>query len=67
MGYIVKLIENNEYFIPDSDGDIDTTQSRNEAIATGQFDDYESAKETAESWSGDMVLGRDFIIETVPD
>ncbi|WP_265734977.1 hypothetical protein [Acinetobacter nosocomialis] len=42
-----------------------TTPSREEAISEGQFDEYEEAKETAEYWSRQMVLGVDYIIESV--
>lgn len=66
MGYIVKLIPDNLYFVPSDDG-VETSDSREEAIETGQFDDYESAKETAESWSGQMIIGQDFIIEKISD
>lgn len=64
MGYIVKLLESGNYFIGDG-GEIITTSSRDEAIADGQFNGYEEAKETAEYWSGQMVLGVDYIIESV--
>lgn len=64
MGYIVKLLGSESYFTAGEDG-IDTTDSRQHAIDNGQFDDYESAQETAESWSGQMQLGRDYIIEKV--
>lgn len=64
MGYIVKLLESGNYFIGDG-GEIATTSSRKEAISDGQFDEYEEAKETAEYWSGQMVLGVDYIIESV--
>ena len=66
MRYIVKVIPENVYFTAGEDG-MATTDSKQEAIENGQFDDYESAKETAETWSNDMVLGRDFIIETIPN
>lgn len=65
MGYIVKLIPQNIYFIDDYSGDMGTTNSRQEAIENGQFDDYDVAKESAECWSGGMVLGETFIIEDV--
>lgn len=64
MGFIVKLLESGNYFIGD-EGEIVTTSSREEAISEGQFDEYKEAKETAEYWSGQMVLGVDYIIESV--
>lgn len=64
MGYIVKIIPENIYFTAGIDG-VDTTDSKREAIENGQFNDYNEAKETAETWSGDMIFGRDFIIESV--
>lgn len=65
MGYIVKLIPENVYFVDDGEGWSTTTDSRQEAIQNGQFDDYDVAKESAECWSGGMVLGETFIIEDV--
>lgn len=64
MGYIVKILESGNYFVGD-EGEIVTTSSREEAISEGQFDEYEEAKETAEHWSREMVLGVDYIIESV--
>ncbi|WP_180122277.1 hypothetical protein [Acinetobacter sp. YH12086] len=64
MGYIVKLLESGNYFVGD-EGEIVTTSSREEAISEGQFEAYEEAKETAEDWCGQMVLGVDYIIESV--
>ena len=64
MGYIVKLIESGNYFVGHG-GEIVTISSRKEAISDGQFDEYEEAKETAEYWSREMVLGVDYIIESV--
>ncbi len=64
MGFIVKLLDSGNYFTADEDN-IDTTPSREEAIANGQFNHYEEAKETAETWSGQMVLGEDHIIESI--
>ena len=64
MGFIVKLLDSGNYFTAGED-DIDTTPSREEAIANGQFTDYEEAKETAEYWSREMVLGVDYIIKSV--
>lgn len=65
MGYIVKLIPENVYFVDDGEGWSTTTDLRQEAIQNGQFDDYDVAKESAECWSGGMVLGETFIIEDV--
>lgn len=64
MAYIVKLTPDNLYFTAGEDG-VATTASRQEAIENGQFEDYDSAKLTAESWSGGMQLGRDYIIENI--
>ena len=63
MGFIVKLLDSGNYFTAGED-DIDTTPSREEAIANGQFTHYEEAKETAKTWSGQMVLGEDYTIES---
>ncbi|HDI5576838.1 TPA: hypothetical protein PNT55_003928, partial [Acinetobacter baumannii] len=52
------------YFIGD-EGEIITTSSREEAISEGQFEEYEEAKETAEYWSKQVVLGVNYIIESV--
>ena len=54
MGFIVKLLDSGNYFTAGED-DIDTTPSREEAVANGQFTHYEEAKETAETWAGQMV------------
>lgn len=64
MGYIVKLLDSGKFFIPGED-DIETTENRNEAIMIGQFEDYDQAKETAETWSGQMILNIDYAIEAV--
>lgn len=64
MGFIVKLLDSGNYFTAGEDG-IDTTSSREDAIANGQFSEYEEAKENAEYWSGQMELGVDYIIESV--
>ncbi|MTD10935.1 hypothetical protein GIX10_05675 [Acinetobacter sp. YIM 103518] len=64
MGYIVKVVESGNYFVG-NEGEIVTTSSREEAISEGQFEEYEEAKETAEYWSKQMVLGVDYIIESV--
>lgn len=64
MGYIVKILESGNYFIGDG-GEIITTSSREEALSNGLFDGYEEAKDTAESWSGQMVIGVDYIIESI--
>ncbi|AUM25547.1 hypothetical protein A1E89_RS00800 [Acinetobacter baumannii] len=64
MGFIVKLLESGNYFIGD-EGEIITTSSREEAISEGQFEEYEEAKETAEYWSKQVVLGVNYIIESV--
>lgn len=64
MGFIVKLLDSGNYFTAGAD-DLITTHSREEAIANGQFTHYEEAKETAETWSGQMILGEDYTIESV--
>lgn len=64
MGFIVKLLDSGTYFTAGEDG-VDTTPSREEAITNGQFSDFEEAKETAESWSGQMVLDVDYSIESI--
>lgn len=64
MGYIVKLLESGNYFVG-NEGEIVTTSSREDAISEGKFEEYEEAKETAEYWSKQMVLGVDYIIESV--
>jgi hypothetical protein len=64
MGFIVKLLDSGNYFTAGEDG-IDITPSREEAIANGQFTYYEEAKETAETWSGQMILGEDYKIESI--
>ncbi|EFF82191.1 hypothetical protein HMP0015_2349, partial [Acinetobacter haemolyticus ATCC 19194] len=61
MGFIVKLLDSGNYFTAGEDG-IDTTLSREKAIANGQFTHYEEEKETAETWSGQMALGEDYTI-----
>lgn len=65
MGYIVKLIPENLYLVDGGEGWSTTTDSQQEAIENGQFDDHDVAKESAESWSGSMVFGETFIIENV--
>lgn len=65
MSYIIKLISENCYIIPDDDGWLTTTESQQEAIETGLFDDVESADETAQSFSGGMTRGIDYIIQPV--
>lgn len=65
MSYIIKLISENCYIIPDDDGWLTTTESQQEAIDIGLFDDMESADETAQSFSGGMTRGIDYIIQPV--
>ena len=65
MSYIIKLISENCYIIPDDDGWLTTTESQQEAIDIGLFDDFESADETAQSFSGGMTRGIDYIIQPV--
>ncbi|MDM1758145.1 hypothetical protein HX127_11300 [Acinetobacter sp. 256-1] len=63
MGYIIKLISENSYIIPDDDGWMTTTKSKQEAIEIGAFDDFDSANETASDFSGGMIRGVDYVIE----
>ncbi|ARG15919.1 hypothetical protein J599_2543 [Acinetobacter baumannii 1598530] len=65
MSYIIKLISENCYIIPDDDGWLTTTESQKEAIEIGLFDDFESADETAQGFSGGMTRGVDYIIQTI--
>ena len=65
MSYIIKLISENCYIIPDDDGWLTTTESREEAIDIGLFDDFESADETAQSFSGGMTRGADYQVESI--
>lgn len=65
MSYIIKLISENCYIIPDEDGDMTTTESRDEAIKLGAFDDFDSADETANFFSGGMTRGVDYNIEAI--
>lgn len=65
MSYIIKLISENCYIIPDDDGWLTTTESQQEAIDIGLFDDMESADETAQSFSGGMTRGIDYIVQPI--
>ena len=65
MPFIIKLISENCYLIPDDDDWMTTTKSQQEAIELGLFDDMESADETAQSFSGGMTRGIDYIIQSV--
>ena len=65
MSYIIKLISENCYIIPDDEGWLTTTESREEAIDIGLFDDFEAGDETAQSFSGGMTRGVDYIIQPV--
>ena len=68
MSYLVKLYPDNCYLVSDEEGDIATTDSRHEAIKNGLFNDFESADDTAQCFSGGMTRGVDYIIEFVsPD
>jgi hypothetical protein len=68
MSYLVKLYSDNCYLISDGEGDIATTDSRHEAIKNGLFNDFESADDTAQCFSGGMTRGIDYMIESVsPD
>lgn len=65
MSYIIKLISENCYIIPDNDGWLTTTESREEAIKLATFDSFGSANETALSFSGGMTHGVDYHIESI--
>jgi hypothetical protein len=65
MSYIIKLVSENCYIIPDDDGWLTTTESQQEAIDIGLFDDMESADETAQSFSGGMTRGVDYQVESI--
>lgn len=65
MSYIIKLISENCYIIPDGDGWLTTTESREEAIDLGLFDDFEAADETAQSFSGGMTRGVDYQVISI--
>lgn len=62
MGYIVKLLDSNTYFIPDDNGDVGTTESKEQAIKIGQFADFEEADLSAQYFSKDMARGVDYEI-----
>ena len=64
MGYIVRLIAEDSYLIP-VDGMIGSTDSREEAIQEGQFDDFDAADETAQCFSGRMTVDVDYTVEFV--
>jgi hypothetical protein len=65
MSYLIKLHSDNCYLISDGEGDMITTNSRQEAIRDGLFDDFESADETAQCFSGGMTRGVDYVIESI--
>ncbi|WP_374527953.1 hypothetical protein [Acinetobacter sp.] len=65
MSYLIKLYPDNSYLISDGEGDMITTNSRQEAMQDGLFDDFESADDTAQCFSGGMDRGVDYIIEAV--
>lgn len=65
MPYVIKLVSENCYIIPDGDGWLTTTDSQQEAIEIGLFDDFESADETAQSFSGGMTRGVDYQVEFI--
>lgn len=65
MSYLIKLYPDNCYLISDGEGDMITTNSRQEAMQDGLFDDFESADDTAQCFSGGMTRGVDYIIEAV--
>ena len=65
MSYLIKLYPDNCYLISDGEGDMITTNSRQEAMQDGLFDDFESADDTAQCFSSGMTRGVDYIIESV--
>lgn len=66
MGYIVKLIPEDLYFIP-NDGEIGLTESRDKAVAEGLFHDYASAKANVKLFRKDMMQDVDYIIESTQE
>lgn len=65
MGYLVKLLDSNEYFIPSEDGDVTTTADRGLDRQIGVFGSYDEANDTAQTFSKDMILDRDYSIEKI--
>ncbi len=63
MGYIVKLIPEELYFIP-NDCEIGITESREKAIVEGLFHDYAEAHAKAKLFRKDMIYGVDYLIES---
>lgn len=64
MDCIVRLIAEDSYLIP-VDGMIGSTNSREEAIQKGKFDDFDAADDTVQCFSGGMVLDVDYTVEFV--
>lgn len=56
MPYVIKLVSENCYIIPDGDGWLTTTDSQQEAIEIGLFDDFEAGDETAQSFIASRKL-----------
>ena len=64
MGYIVKLIPENLYFVP-HDNEIGTTEFRSKAVIEGLFYDYAAATAMAKMYNKDMVQDVDYEIELI--
>lgn len=65
MLFIIKLISEKCYLIPDDEDWLTTKESQQEAIELGLFHDMESVDETTQSFSGEMTIGIDYIIQPV--
>ncbi len=63
MGYIVKLIPEEVYFVP-NDHEIGMTESREKAIAEGLFFEYANARAKVRLFNNDLVENIDYIIES---
>ncbi|WP_081406414.1 hypothetical protein [Acinetobacter sp. YK3] len=64
MGYIIKLIDSNNYLVPSEDGWLTTTSSRDEAVKYGVINSFEEADETVQNYSNGMRRGVDYVIES---
>lgn len=66
MPFIIKLISENCYLIPDVEGGLTTTKSQHKAIQTGILEDINSANETAQCFNENMTKDVDYEIIKVP-
>ena len=64
VGYIVKLIPENLYFVP-HDNEIGTTEFRSKAVAEGLFYDYAEATAMVKLYNKDMLQDVDYEIELI--